>query len=195
MNLFPALNPVLGISGLMALALSANMAFAEVRETLKIKVSTDDGISESVTIENLAVGASEVYTTESGNEVLVTRFDDGLELEVDGRVIDVKLPDVSAHSEARHGKRIFLSDSESLLDGSDVWIDNDGGEVRVTSNRAAEVVVIGADGDSLSEEELEALIHEHVEEMSIDVDTEHSDGHEVIIIKKKVISIEDGAGN
>ena len=115
MNLFPSLNPVLGVSGLMALALSASMAFAEVRETLKIKVSTDDGISESVTIENLAVGESEVFTTDSGNEVLATRFDDGLELEVNGRVIDVKIPDVSAHSEALHGKHIFLSDSESCL--------------------------------------------------------------------------------
>ena len=38
MNLFTLLNPVIGIAGLLALTLSATIAVAEVRETLKIKV-------------------------------------------------------------------------------------------------------------------------------------------------------------
>ncbi|MEM7703983.1 MAG: hypothetical protein AAF358_00430 [Pseudomonadota bacterium] len=194
MNLFTLLNPVIGIAGLLALTLSATIAFAEVRETLKIKVKTDDGISETVTIENLAEGQSEVFTTESGNEVLVTRHPDGLEMEVGGRVIDVKLPNVMAHSEGAHGSHVFLSDGEALLDGENVWIEHGDKEIKVI-NSSAHRVVIDTQGDSLSEEEITALIHEHTEGMDIQVDVESAldgDGdQEVIIIKKHVVTVED----
>lgn len=185
MNLFPTLNPALGITGLLALALSASIALAETRETMKIKVITDDGVRESVTIENLAVGESEVFTTDSGNEVLVSRHDGGLELEVAGRVIEVKLPDVSAHSETLHAKHVFLSEVDSLTDGSTVVIGD--GEVQVHQT-SADVMVIDAQGGSLSEEDLQALLHEHAEHMNIEI--EAGDDHEVIIIKKKFVSIE-----
>ena len=81
---------LIGICGLVGLALSANTTFAgpEVHESIKIAVKTDDGIDETVNIENMVVGDSELITTESGREVLVSRTEDGLELDIDGKLIE-----------------------------------------------------------------------------------------------------------
>lgn len=198
MNLSKILNPAVGVTGVIALALSATIALAEVKEKMKIKVVTGDGISETVTIDDLAVGASEVFITDEGKEVLITRGEEALTLEVDGRVIDVQLPRVhSVHGDGTAHKRVmFISDDGDLheMDGEHVWVDEDK-NVTITSDIDHDVMVHG-DGnheviirkkvissDDMTEEELDALI----EEIEIDLDIEGGHGeHEVIVIKKHV---------
>ncbi|MEM9531519.1 MAG: hypothetical protein AAGA23_11415 [Pseudomonadota bacterium] len=176
-------NNVVGVAGLLALTLSASIALAEVKETMKIKVSTDDGVSETVTIENLAVGESEVFVTESGQEVFVTRLEDMLQLELGDRVIDVRLPDIKAHGD--HGvEHIFLSDHDSLHEGADnVWIAGDD-DIRVVTS-SSKKVVIKTDED-MTAEELEALIGAHAAEVEVLMEGDGLEEHDVIVIKKQI---------
>ena len=177
-------NNVVGVTGLLALTLSASIALAEVKETMKIKVSTDDGVSETVTIENLAVGESEVFVTESGQEVFVTRLDDMLQLELGDRVIDVRLPDIKAHADHGEGHKIFLSDHDSLHEGADnVWIAGDD-DIRVVTS-SSKKVVIKTDED-MSAEELEALIDAHSAEVEVLMEGDGLETHDVIVIKKEI---------
>jgi hypothetical protein len=114
MRLGNILNPVIGVTGLFALALSATIALAETSETIKIKVRTDDGLAETVSIDNLDVGATDVFVTESGREVLVTRGEELLTLELDGRTIEVSLPKVeSLHEKDLEHHRIWVMDDGS----------------------------------------------------------------------------------
>ncbi|MDJ0655974.1 MAG: hypothetical protein QNJ40_17555 [Xanthomonadales bacterium] len=203
MNISKALNPIVGLTGLLALALSAGIALAEVKEKMKIKVVTGDGISETVTIEDLAVGDSEVFITESGKEVYITREEEALSLEVDGRVIDVQLPKVhSVHDMgAAHKRVMFISDEGDIheVDGENVWVGDDKTirldvdvdahhDVMVHGDGEEQIIIrkqILSDGEII-EEEVQALLE------SIDVNVEGGDGEqEIIIIKKHVELHED----
>lgn len=116
MQLGNRFNNLIGPTGLFALALSATLAVAESNETISIKVKTDDGLSEAVTIENLAVGQTDVFVTDSGREVLVTRSEDALDLEIDGRNIQVALPHVERFGSGdHHGDALFITKDESVV--------------------------------------------------------------------------------
>lgn len=111
MNMQRLINSAAGLAGVLALALSATFAFAEVKEVMKIKIKTDSGIAETVSIENLGVGESDVFFTESGKQVLVSRFEDAMQMEIDGEVIDVQLPKVhgahvNVHAEGHEGGHV-----------------------------------------------------------------------------------------
>ena len=210
MDLNKILNPIIGVAGLLALALSATFALAESNETIKIKVKTDDGIAETVVIENLDIGMTDVFVTESGKEVLVTREEGSLTLEVDGKIIDIKLPnvqslhlkDVSGHQFAHQlmflsedgvheisgdGENHFFCATESTACGSHVkaiFIDSE--------NFDGNISIEDIDGDHVFVKRIELLddgdldIDQILEELHIDMDimSEGNENLEVMIIKR-----------
>ncbi len=68
------------------------------KRQLKIQIAADD---EPITIDasGMEIGDSRQSFTESGKEVLVTRTEDGFQLEVDGKDIDVDLPHAGDHGD------------------------------------------------------------------------------------------------
>lgn len=89
-----------------ALVIAATFSFADEGEThhrFKLKVDAD---SEAIVIDDLEVGETRQFFTDSGKEVLVTRKEDGLELTVDGKEIEVATP------HGLHGAAIVDVDSE-----------------------------------------------------------------------------------
>lgn len=156
MSIKKIVEPLIGVAGVLALAVSASVTTAnpEVREKIVLKVKTDSGVAETVNIENLEVGGGDFFTTESGKEIFVSRTEGGFALEIDGQVIDVPVP--------RHeGKRIWI---EKDGDGGDHDVvvhkshgDGSGhkqrmmvikdGETLHSHDAGDEFVFIGEDGD------------------------------------------------
>jgi len=86
--------------GLAALAIAASTAFAaaalaeeERVERVKVNLVLDDeGASDRIAIDDLAemeIGETRTYTSDSGKTVLVTRDEEGWELDIDGKKIRV----------------------------------------------------------------------------------------------------------
>jgi hypothetical protein len=151
MHLGNTFNQLLGLTGMAALALSATIALAETNETIKIKVRTDEGLSETVSIKNLAEGATDVFTTESGKEVLVSRDSEGLTLEVDGQVIDVALPKVESLSgdNMEHHRVMFMSEDglKHELDGDNEFVFiTDDDEVHTSEGIHKRIMVTAGEG-------------------------------------------------
>ncbi len=191
MSLNRILNPVIGVTGLLALALSATLAFAEVKERMKIKVMSHDGIAETVTIDNLKVGESDVFVTESGKEVLVTRAEEQLTLEIEGRVIDVKMPQIQSLHEHEPGqvqRRVFISDDGGLhsVDGDHVWVDKSGEETVIEADGDQKIIIHKEVHGHLTDEEMAELTDDVMVDVEIEGDGTHD--HEVIMIKKHVIT-------
>ena len=195
------INDVVGLAGVLALAMSATLALAEVKEVMKIKIKTDSGIAETVRIENLAVGDTEVFQTESGREVLVTRLEDALKMELDGEVIDVKMPRVHSAHESGDGERhlrFMHKDGHGdgqmhESDGENIWVTKDD-EVVIDEGGMRHIVIHREGGDAdhsgdascdielefdgdMSEDEIAS----HIEEACVGT------GEEVHVIKRKVI--------
>lgn len=75
-----------------ALAIAAGLSLADeskVKSRFKFKV---DSAGEAIVVDDLAVGETRQFFTDSGKEVVVTRGDDGFHLTVDGKEIDVVGP-------------------------------------------------------------------------------------------------------
>ena len=99
-----------------ALALAASFSFAgegEAHHRFKFKVDAD---SEAIVVDDLAVGETRQFFTDSGKEVIVTREEDGVKLTVDGKEINVD----TLHG--LHGTAIVNVDSEKGEDGENVHV-------------------------------------------------------------------------
>lgn len=201
------INNAAGLAGVLALALSATLAFAEVKEVMKIKIKTDSGISETVSIENLGVGESDVFFTESGKQVLVSRFEDAMQMEIDGEVIDVQLPKVhgahvNVHDEGhavRHVVKMKHGDAHEV-EGDGIFVTEDD-EVLVSEHGFKHVIVRReVAGEGASEGEVECDIEIEVtgdtteEEVMADLDDACGEGagidgeKRIIKIRKEVES-------
>lgn len=113
---------------LLLMALAAPFAFAGeepgVHRQIKIAVAAGD---ESVMIEaeDLEVGDSRQVFTDSGKEVLLTRTEEGYDLEIDGEKIDIGMGPEGHHA-LRVGEksRVFIhrGDHHAGEDGEHVFI-------------------------------------------------------------------------
>ncbi|GJM08653.1 MAG: hypothetical protein DHS20C11_09290 [Lysobacteraceae bacterium] len=176
MSIRKIVDPILGVAGVLALAVSASITTAntEVHEKIKLKVKTDDGVAETVNIENLEVGGGDFFVTESGKEIFVSRTEGGFALEIDGKVIDVPVP-------KHHGKRVWIEKDGEGGD-HDVFVHKEHGDGQVHKRR---MMVVG-DGEK---------VHAHGDSnefvfISDDGDVTHGEG---VMIRKKVL-IDDGSG-
>ena len=222
MDLNKILNPVIGVAGLLSLALSATLALAESKETIKIKVKTDEGIAETVVIDNLEVGMTDVFVTESGKEVLITRDEGALTLEVDGKTIDIKMPrienlhmeDAEGHQIAKHLMFIsedgathdFSSESDhhfSCSSDSDdcggyakaIRIDSEDfdGEMTIEDIDGANVIVKRFELHEEGDVDLDELLSEL--QVDVEISGDGTEDHEVIMIKRHHETHEDSEDN
>ncbi len=79
---------------LFATLLVSGLSFAaepEVERHMEIKIAADDEVI-SFDPSDMEVGDTRQEFTESGKEVVVTRTEEGFQLEVDGKEIDVDMP-------------------------------------------------------------------------------------------------------
>ena len=99
---------------LLLVAVAATFAVAgdgsHVERHVKLAIAGETG-EEPLVIEadDLEVGDTRQFFTESGKEVLLTRTEDGYDIEVDGKKIDVGMPGGGHHTfETGDAKRVFV---------------------------------------------------------------------------------------
>ncbi len=102
------------LAALAASLLVSTFSFAagdpEAKHRIEIKIAADD---EMVTIDadDLKMGETRQSFTDSGKEVLVTRTEDGIQLEIDGKEIDVDMP----HGEGHHAMFNMTGDEDKKV--------------------------------------------------------------------------------
>ena len=146
-----------------------------VEEKIVIAVSTDEFDLEETDLSHLAVGDAETIVTESGKTIDLLRTEDGVEIYIDGELLDVGMGDGELHG----SHKIVHADVEIICDEDEeceenVWISEDGNIDLEALHAAGDHKVI--------------MIHEDAEHGEMDVDVEvlhegHETAHKVIKIK------------
>ncbi len=128
----------------------------------KVMLKIDGGDTEVLTIDDLAVGETREFTTESGKSVLVARDDSGLVVDVDGKLIEIDTPDFDSVNPGQHRVMVMEDVDESIEDGQHIIIKRK---------------QVHADGDAVD-----------IDQLLSDLDLDELGGEEedVIVIKKKV---------
>lgn len=190
------------------LLFAATASFAhEEKHVIKLKVAGDDDV---IVVDDLEVGETRQVFTDSGKEVVVTREENGYELSVDGREIDVVSPgdhhgtaEVTIDGESgekkvdlRVKKVIKVHDGENVFFFSgDEGEDEEGNEVLVWTGDGEEgeshaTVSIGMDVKSVADRVLESGVLDKLDEATrqeILDEIEKAEKHRVIRTGTKTI--------
>lgn len=83
---------------------------SEKKRHMKMKIAAD-GEVVSFSADDLEIGETQQSFTESGKEVLVTRTEDGFQLEIDGKEIDVDVP----HGDDHHSIFAMTGDEDKKV--------------------------------------------------------------------------------
>lgn len=148
-----------------------------VEEKYVIALSTDEFELEETDLSHLAVGDAETIVTESGKTIDMLRTEDGIEIYIDGELLDIGMGDAELHG----SHKIIHADIEIICDEDEeceenVWISEDGDIDLEALHESGDHKVI--------------MIHEDEEhgEMNVDVEVLH-EGHETV---HRVIKIKHG---
>ena len=104
---------------LLCTLLCAGTAFADTTEKMIIKLKTSDFEIAETDISNLQAGEAETIVTDSGRIIDLLRTADGVEIYVDGEMLE--MPELSGES-AHHGKHTIMHKQihfECEVDGVD----------------------------------------------------------------------------
>lgn len=185
----------------VALALLAPAAFADATtiEGTHFKISTSDAGTVEFDLDELAVGESRHFTTDTGKPVDVTRTEAGYELAVDGKKLDVILDGedaASMHIESAgegDGEREVVFLKKRAGDGSGephvvVMTEGDDGE---GGKRVIKKRIITSGGEEDGEVRVKVLDDDEDIDLEALEAGEHAGGH-VVMIKKKVHDPEAG---
>lgn len=167
------------VTGIFVLSTSSLLAGEDVEKIVEEKyivvLSTDDFELEETDLSHLAVGDAETILTESGKTVDLLRTEDGIEIYIDGELLDIGMGDVELHG----SHKIIHTDVEIICDEDEeceenIWISEDGD---------IDLEALHASGDHKV-----IMIHEDSEHGEMDVDVEvlhegHETAHKVIKIK------------
>lgn len=185
---------------LTALAfLATTFAQAETDEKVVIALKTDEFTLAETDVSHLAVGESKTIETDSGNIIDILRTTDGVELYVDGELLEMDFDEEGIHAEhviKKHVEIICEDDQDCdknvfVINGDDSdlnsWISDDGQHILLHEDielscssdgdetSCSDNVMIISDGENFDLEELHEL--------------HGNDGdHKVIMIKKHVIT-------
>ena len=85
-----ALPLFLALATLAPTTIHADEPEVQIEKQFKIVVAGDDADAFRFEADDLEVGESRQFFTDSGKEVLVTRTEDGLDIEVDGEELDIR---------------------------------------------------------------------------------------------------------
>jgi hypothetical protein len=157
-----------------------NLAVAgEESEKIVIALKTDDFEIEKTDLSHLAVGDAETIVTESGRTIDMLRAEDGIEIYVDGELLE--MGDMHAKHHQVHKIRIICDEGEEDCDEDMTWIsESEDFDVEAIHKDGGKFIIVQGDDEDWDVEVLEDGAHEVHGEL-------HEAGeHEVIIIKKKV---------
>jgi hypothetical protein len=188
------------IFSLAALALLAAASVqAQTEEKMVIALKTDDFELAKTDVSELAIGESQTIETDSGKVIDILRTADGVELYIDGELLEMDFGGEGLHEEhmiQKHVEIICDDDEECdknvfVFTGDDndmsAWISDEGQHVLLhedielscssdddETNCSEKMVWISDDEDF----DLEKLHEMH----------EGGEGHKIIIIKKHVVA-------
>jgi hypothetical protein len=165
-----------------------------VEEKIVIALETDDFAIGETDLSHLAVGDAETIVTESGKTVDLLRTEDGIEVYVDGELIEAG----GAH-EAKHVVRqirVVCDGEEEACVEDMTWMERlEDVEIDALQEGGQKFIVISGEDGEFEVEQLPEGVHEAHGSVHIvrDIDVEVLDEademhgeHEVIIIKQKV---------
>ena len=158
------------------------------QKTIVISITTDDFEVEEADLSHLSIGDAETFVTDNGKTVDMLRTEDGIEIYVDGELLDTG----PSHGEQHSVHKVKIVCDEDKTDCEElVWIAEDG-EIDLAGDH--KVIVIESEvtegewsGDVTAEaaHEVHADVHivrELHGEATGEGDTEHE--RKVIIIKR-----------
>jgi len=182
-----------GVFTLCALSAQAgDEADKTVAEKIVIALETDAFSIEETDLSHLGVGDAETIFTENGKTVDLLRTEDGVEIYVDGELLEMEGLHDGKHVTHRieiicDGDEEDCADLAAMAAIEDVEIDK-------LHADGHEVIIMHGDGEDVDVEVLTGEPHEvhgtvHIVKEFEDVDIDEFDGgddREVIIIRKKV---------
>jgi hypothetical protein len=156
--------PVLALA--TALVFFTASVTANSEEKMMIAVQTDDFTLAETDVSELAIGESQSIETDSGKIIDVLRTSDGVELYIDGELLEVDLVNEGLHKEH------MLENLHEIERESDLEISchNDADE-----SDCGERVLLISDGEG---HDLDELLEMHVP----------GEGSQIIVIEKEVIT-------
>ena len=173
---------------------------AETEKKMVIALNADDFELTKTDVSSLAVGESQTIETDSGKVIDILRTTDGVELYVDGELMDLdfdrhdkhdnhmvqKHVEVNCENDTECDKHVFVYTG----DDSDVsaWVSDEGDYEMMHDD--IEISCDIDDGDDSSCENKFVMISGHDGIDLEDLHEMHANGseHKIIVIKKEVIS-------
>jgi hypothetical protein len=188
------------IFSLAALALLATASVqAQTAEKMVIALKTDDFEMAEMDVSDMAIGESQTIETDSGKVIDILRTADGVELYIDGELLEMDFGGEGLHEEhviQKHVEIICDDDEECdknvfVFTGDDndksAWINNEGQHVLLHEDIE---LSCSTDDDETSCSEKMVWISDDEE---FDLEELHEmheggDGHKIIVIKKQVVA-------
>ena len=197
------------IFALVALALLVTGTVqADIEEKMIIALKTDDFEMTETDISSLAVGESQTIETDSGQVIDLLRTTDGVEIYVDGELLEMNFDNEGLHEEGSHGDHMIKKHVEIICDndeecdknvfvvtGDDTdiasFVTDDGENIVIhkeielscaseeEGTSCADKMVWVSEGDDIDLQELHEMHMEGEDE---------GEGHKVIVIKKHVVT-------
>jgi hypothetical protein len=190
------------VFSLVALALLATASVqAETKEKMVINLKTDNFELQNTDVSELAIGESRTIETDSGKTVDILRTADGVEIYVDGELLEMDLGGHGLHQEHMVQKHveIICNDDEECDENVFVFAGDDGDMSEWMTVEGDHIIVHEDMELSCNSDDEESNCSEKMVFISDGEDFEieelhqnHADGedHKIVIIKKKVV-IED----
>jgi len=186
----------------LALLFSAGV-LAEKKEKIVVALETDAFELAETDVSDLAVGEAETIVTESGKTIDLLRTEDGIEIYVDGELLDIgNLSGPHHDAGALHGEDIHIvrkhhvvkcvvadeGDGETACDDETILMDGENLDVEAlhADGDAHGLIVRHLEVECVGEDETECASHKVwvSDGESVDPESPHAGAHKIIKIRK-----------
>jgi len=182
----------------MALLAAASVQ-AETTEKMVIALKTDDFELQEIDVSELAIGEAQTIETDSGKTIDILRTADGVELYIDGELLEMDFDGEGLHEEHMVKKHVeIICDDDEECDKNVFIFSGDDSDISAWVTDAGEHVLIhkeielscSSDDDETSCSDKMVWISDGDEIDLEELHEMHGDGkdHKMIIIKKEVYS-------
>ena len=179
--------------------LAATNIQAESQKKMVVAVKTHDFELTETDISSLAVGEAQTIETETGRVIDILRTVDGVELYVDGELLEINLDEDGLHETHMVNKHVEIEcDSEEDCEKNVVIISRDHDELPEWITEEGDNVFIhkeielscsdDEDGTTCSDKMIWVADGEDIDLEEIHEMHKDGDAHKVIVIKKEVIT-------
>jgi hypothetical protein len=191
------LKPVFALAAFAFLAASSVQADSEKKMVIALK--TDDFELTETDISTLAIGEGQTIETESGKVIDILRTADGVEIYIDGELLEMNFDDEGLHEEHMVRKHVeVICDGDEACDKNFVILTGDDNDISDFISEDSHTVIIHKeielscideeDGTSCSDKFAWVSEDEHIDLEELHEMHQSGEGHKVIMIKKKVVT-------